>query len=74
MDALHHVTDYRETAQELWRLLKPGGLIVIEEPDIRSISTKVMAAIEKLALMSSHFKSPQQVADEFDDTNAIGEY
>jgi demethylmenaquinone methyltransferase/2-methoxy-6-polyprenyl-1,4-benzoquinol methylase len=70
VDAFHHVSDYRMTAQELWRVLKPGGCIVIEEPDIRTFPVKMMAGIEKLAMMRSHFKSPQHIAEVFKDLNA----
>jgi demethylmenaquinone methyltransferase/2-methoxy-6-polyprenyl-1,4-benzoquinol methylase len=70
VDALHHVSDYRVTAKEMWRVLLPGGLILIEEPDIRSFAVKMMAVIEKLALMRSHFKSPRQIAHAFDNPNA----
>jgi len=70
VDALHHVYNYRTTAGELWRVTKPGGRIVIEEPDIRTNSVKIMAIIEKLALMRSHFISPQKIAIEFDYPNA----
>jgi ubiquinone/menaquinone biosynthesis C-methylase UbiE len=65
VDAFHHVSDYRATAQELWRVLKAGGRIVIEEPDIRRLPVKVMAVFEKLTLMRSNFKSPSQIADIF---------
>jgi demethylmenaquinone methyltransferase/2-methoxy-6-polyprenyl-1,4-benzoquinol methylase len=65
VDALHHVYDYRVTAGELWRVLKPGGRIVIEEPDIRSMPVKFMAIVEKLALMRSHFITPQKIAATF---------
>jgi demethylmenaquinone methyltransferase/2-methoxy-6-polyprenyl-1,4-benzoquinol methylase len=70
VDALHHVSDYRATAKELWRVLKPGGRIIIEEPDIRTLPVKILAAFEKLALMRSHFKSPKVIADTFDDPDA----
>ncbi len=70
VDALHHVRNYRTTASELWRVTKPGGKIVIEEPDIRIASVKLMAIIEKLALMRSHFISPQNIAISFDYPNS----
>jgi ubiquinone/menaquinone biosynthesis C-methylase UbiE len=70
VDALHHLNDYRLTANELWRVIKPAGRIVIEEPDIRTFAVKIMAVIEKLALMRSHFKSPQEIVEAFEDPNA----
>ncbi len=55
VDSLHHVSDQRLTLLEAWRLLAPGGRLVIEEPDIRQWMVKLLATAEKLALMRSHF-------------------
>ena len=65
VDALHHVNDQAQTARELWRIVKPGGRIVIQEPDIRRFAVKLIAVAEKLALMRSHFLAPQKIADLF---------
>lgn len=65
VDALHHVVDQPSTADEMFRVLKPGGRIIIEEPDIRSFGVKLIALVEKLLLMRSHFLSPPQIADLF---------
>jgi demethylmenaquinone methyltransferase/2-methoxy-6-polyprenyl-1,4-benzoquinol methylase len=70
IDAFHHVCNQRETAGELWRVLKPGGRIVIEEPDIRSFTVKLVALAEKLALMRSHFISPPMIGSMFNHRNA----
>lgn len=70
VDALHHVCDHDETAAELWRMVKPGGRIVIEEPDIRRFSIKMVALAEKVALMRSHFLAPPAIVRLFPYTNA----
>jgi len=70
VDALHHVCDQSETAQELWRVLKRGGRIVLEEPNIHKFSIKLVALFEKLALMRSHFLSPEKIKELFRHPNA----
>ena len=62
IDALHHVIDQRHTLTELWRVLAPGGRLVVEEPDLRTFGVKLLALAEKLALMRSHFLAPTQIA------------
>jgi ubiquinone/menaquinone biosynthesis C-methylase UbiE len=65
VDALHHVKNQVATAVDLFRVLKPGGVLVIEEPDINKFAVKIIAIAEKLALMRSHFLSPQEIANLF---------
>jgi len=66
VDAFHHVCDQEKTAAELWRVLSPGGRIVIEEPDIRVWMVKLVAVLERLAFMRSAFRSPANIAALFD--------
>jgi demethylmenaquinone methyltransferase/2-methoxy-6-polyprenyl-1,4-benzoquinol methylase len=42
-------------------LKKKGGLLVIEEPDIRTFGVKLIALAEKLLLMRSHFLAPDEI-------------
>ena len=65
VDALHHVINHAESAREMFRLLKPGGLLVIEEPDIRTFGVKLIAIAEKLLLMRSHFLAPNEIVKLF---------
>jgi ubiquinone/menaquinone biosynthesis C-methylase UbiE len=65
VDAMHHVFDQEITVHEMWRLLKPGGRIVIEEPNINVFAVKLVAFAEKLALMRSRFLQAEQIASFF---------
>ena len=65
VDVLHHVIHHGQTARELYRVLKPGGRLVIEEPDIRSFYVKLIAVAEKILLMRSHFLAPHKIVDLF---------
>jgi demethylmenaquinone methyltransferase/2-methoxy-6-polyprenyl-1,4-benzoquinol methylase len=63
VDALHHVEDQQQTLNEMWRLLSPGGLMIIEEPDIHNFVVKLIALGEKLLLMRSHFLTPKKIIE-----------
>jgi demethylmenaquinone methyltransferase/2-methoxy-6-polyprenyl-1,4-benzoquinol methylase len=47
------------------RVLKPGGRLVIEEPDIRTLGVKLIAVAEKLLMMRSHLLAPGQIKSLF---------
>jgi demethylmenaquinone methyltransferase/2-methoxy-6-polyprenyl-1,4-benzoquinol methylase len=61
MDALHHFPNQEKVIEELFRVVKPGGIILIEEPDINRLLVKLIAIAEKLALMGSHIHSPTEI-------------
>jgi ubiquinone/menaquinone biosynthesis C-methylase UbiE len=62
VDALHHFSSQRVALEELARVLSPGGRILIEEPDLKRPAVKVVAVLEKLFLMESHFVAPEGIA------------
>lgn len=64
VDALHHFANQKEAIAELARVLKRGGIMVIEEPNIEYFRVKLIALAEKIALMQSHFLSPLEIQDE----------
>jgi demethylmenaquinone methyltransferase/2-methoxy-6-polyprenyl-1,4-benzoquinol methylase len=61
VDAFHHFNDHRTAIRELLRVLQPKGRLVIDEPDIKRFPVKVVALLEKLALMNSHFLSGEEI-------------
>ena len=75
VDALHHVIDQNQTACELFRVLAPGGRMLIVEPDIHQFIVRVIAIGEKVLLMRSHFLTGERIAAYFTDPEAkIGVY
>lgn len=70
IDALHHFSDQNLSLSELWRVLIPGGRLVIEEPDIRHFSIKLLALAEKLALFRSHFIKAERIAAQLNNLGA----
>jgi ubiquinone/menaquinone biosynthesis C-methylase UbiE len=61
VDAFHHFDHQTRTMKELVRVLKRGGRIVIEEPDITRFAVKLSALFERLALMKTEFHSPTAI-------------
>jgi len=61
VDAFHHFRNQREAVAELWRVLAPGGRLVIEEPNINAWPVKLVALVERLALMQSRIVSPNDM-------------
>lgn len=63
IDALHHCPDQEKVIRDMWRVLKPGGLMLILEPDIKSISGKLIILLEKILQMGSKFYSDESLFD-----------
>lgn len=62
VDALHHFRHQDSCLRELYRVLGTSGLLLIEEPDVRHFSVKLIAVAEKLALFRSRFLHAETVA------------
>jgi ubiquinone/menaquinone biosynthesis C-methylase UbiE len=66
VDAFHHFSRHRQAVAEFWRVLAPGGRVVIEEPNIETWPVKVVALAEKLMLMRSHIYAPGEIKAMFE--------
>jgi demethylmenaquinone methyltransferase/2-methoxy-6-polyprenyl-1,4-benzoquinol methylase len=69
VDAYHHLADQKQSLEELLRVLAPEGVLLIEEPDIEHFAVKLVALVERLLLMRSHFVRSERLAD---DLTALG--
>lgn len=61
VDSLHHFVDARAAVTDMLRVLRPGGRLVIEEPDTQHRVVRLLALAERLALMDSHFFSAAEI-------------
>jgi len=73
VDAYHHLVNQHQSMLEIWRVLEPGGLLVIEEPDILEFRVKLVALAEKLALFRSHFVRAERIAARLQTLDAVTE-
>lgn len=62
VDAFHHLIDQEASLAELWRVLRAGGRIVIEEPDIRRYAVRWVARLERWVGMRSRFLTAEAIA------------
>jgi ubiquinone/menaquinone biosynthesis C-methylase UbiE len=62
VDAFHHFDDQEQAISNLIRVLKPGGRMVIEEPDINLFVIKIIAIMEKILKMQSTFLSSLKIS------------
>ncbi|TLN03911.1 class I SAM-dependent methyltransferase [bacterium] len=57
VDALHRIRNQQQAVKELFRVLRPAGRLLIEEPDVDQFGVKLLALGEKLLHFHSHFLS-----------------
>ncbi len=61
VDALHHFQHQELGLREMWRVLAPGGWLVIEEPDVTHPLGRWLPLFERLLLMRSRFLTAEEM-------------
>lgn len=61
VDTLHHIKNQNLAVNKILQVLKPNGIFILEEPDIRKFPVKLIALLEKALLMRSHFLKPNEI-------------
>lgn len=65
IDSFHHFADQDGSVRELWRVLAPGGRLIVEEPDVRRLPARLIALGERILGFDSHFWEPARIAAAF---------
>jgi len=65
VDAIHHCSNQEGVIKDVWRILKPGGFLVIVEPNYEHMAGKIIRVFEKLLVMNSKFLSDNEIVSLF---------
>jgi len=70
VDTFHHIRGKAQALREAWRVLRPGGRLVIEEPDATRLVGKLIAWGERVLAMNSRFWAPEAIPQHVPDARA----
>lgn len=62
VDALHHIKDAPVALEEMRRVLRPGGRLLVQEFDVRGQRGRAVAAFERIFVDDSRFLTPEALS------------
>lgn len=68
VDAFHHIADQKKVLSEIRRVLKPDGLVVIEEFNPERMSGRLVVFFERIFGLGSTFHSPEKLGRFFENS------
>lgn len=68
VDALHHFAEPLSAIAEAYRVLRPGGVLLIREFDPRPVRGRVLVGLEHLVGFGSRFWAPDELMGKLDRT------
>lgn len=66
VDAFHHLPSHDDVIDEMIRVLRPGGVVVIRDFDPTTIRGRAVETMEHLITMRSRFVSAPELSDRLD--------
>ncbi len=66
VDAFHHLPAHAQVVEEMVRVLRPGGVVVIRDFDPTTVRGRAVEAMEHLIRMRSRFVSATALTDRLD--------
>lgn len=68
VDALHHIPHQQETLAETYRVLRPGGVLIVRDFDPTTIRGRLLVAGEHLVGFESTFRTPTSLSEAMADS------
>lgn len=66
VDAFHHISDQSSLLTESYRILRPGGVVLVADFDPETLRGRILGATERLVGLRPTFQTPESLRDSLD--------